>query len=250
MIVRDQTANLMLAYMPLDQVARDDAKGFADFRRIVRQSITDTEDTACKDVWRAIWAELPDASAARLDAALDGECDLWLADLVILKFIRANGRPALVRGDIGHVVKRVESLAGKAASIAREVSVLNAALRDNTADGINISAAEADLAAGEIVLALADLQSALAVLASKRDGNIGLGRRTNAARRRFAREWVALWQAVGLAVDGDDGEMLENALAGAIEAIEGKVGKGEREWVVPLIAAAQLPDDADDETSK
>lgn len=225
--------------VPVEALLADirDTGNFAD---LIRRSMTEDEADSLATLWDRVWSEIPDGAAARVRAAL---ADLkWIVDAELLKFIRANSRPPLVRGDIAAVTKRVDSMAAKAAQIAHDVATLSAALHDMTADGINIIAAGADIAAQDVADTINGLQGQLRKLAEARDAVLKeSGRRTNEARASLAAAVVSIWQDRGLGTTGDDRDALEGFLAGAVEAVEavdGAIGKGQREWLRLLVDTA------------
>lgn len=240
------TARIFLAMTPIDEVLPKLRHGDRLFLTSVMATATAIEMAAVAKVWTAIREELTDDQHDALVDALASGVDRQIADLIFLKFSRSYNHPGLVRGDIASVSGRVDSLAGKAAQIAKEVGKLSKALEHEQAEGINATAFEANLVVDDVLDGIAHLQGVLADLAKKRDTVISLGRRANAIRRRFAREWFALWREVGLWSDGEDRQAIENALAGAVEAVEGVVGRGQREWVTSLVDSALAPTDADE----
>lgn len=228
----------ILQQMPVEGFMRRDQPSMRDVQHFVAGSLTQSERQMLDRVWASIWDELTPEQIDTVRSSLRAEGDEWLADVVILKFIRANERPALVRGAIRDVSDMVSSLAKKAEAITGELSDISDALRDNTASGINIVAGEASLRAHEVGLAVMDLKKTLSLLEQKRDEVIPANKRANVARPVFAREWSLLWAAIGLSFKGEHRIAFEGVIAGAVEAIEGEVGLGQREWVPGLVDKA------------
>lgn len=230
--VPDHAASTILERLPIDQIVSRLQESDPAFLPSFYKTISDREQTTIANVWVAIGDELEDG--APLFAALGNGADRMIADLIILKFIRAHKKPDFVRGDIKAAESRVTSLARKAQQISAEVAKLADNLKNESAEEIGASAFEAGLFAGGVVDSISALQEALAELAAKRDKAIAPIRRANTARRLFAREWAALMRELGI---NDD--VLEFSLTAAVEAIEGKEDN-EREWVAGLIRDAQI----------
>lgn len=210
------------------------------FHKLVQNSMTDAEREMVANVHFAVGEELTNEQAINLNRVFGDEA--FVFDTIVLRFIRSYRRPPIVRGDIAAVARRVDSLAKKAREIAHEIEVLDEALHDVTCSGMNLVASGAHHTALEVEAAIEDLRAAMTRLSDARDiGLAATGRRSNAARRRFARDLMVL-------LHGEGRDLIECVIAGAVEAVEGEIGAGEREWISPLIAAALLPEEPDDET--
>lgn len=201
------------------------------FLDLVRAGMTDAERAVVAKIRAAIDAELTGEQSAQLRSDLGAEA--FVLDAVMLRFVRANARPQIVRGDIAAIGRRADSLGKKAAEIAREIETLSAALHDMTRDGINLAAVGAHHAAVDVTLAVDDLRAAMERLALARDAALSdNGRRANEARQRLARDVLVM-------LDGAAPEILEGVIAATVETVEGVVGKGAREWLPLLIRDAQ-----------
>lgn len=231
--VPDHAASSILDRLPIDQIIPRLRKSDPAFLPSFHRTVSDREQSAIAGVWSAISNELDDG--APLFGVLGNGAERMIADLIILKFIRAHKKPDFVRGDIKAAESRVASLARKAQQISADVAKLADALKNENTEGIGATVFEADLFAAGVVTSICELQETLRELALKRDKAIDPNRRASTARPIFAREWAALMRE--LCIDND---VFEAALTSAVEAIEGEIGQGEREWVSVLIRDAKI----------
>lgn len=205
-------------------------RSVSSFFELVIEGSSGAERRQLADVAQALERELTREQDVQLRTCLVDEA--YLLDMVVLRFIRTAARPAVVRGDIADVARRVKSLAGKAAGVASDLVKIDKALGDTTAAGINLAAAEAELAAQEVTRAIVDLQNAVTQLAAARDAALPDNRRrATDARRRLARDLLVI-------LEGEGRDLVEAIVAAVVETVEGQVGSGEGEWVSPLVREA------------
>ena len=205
-------------------------RSVSSFFELVLEGSSEAERHQLAEVAQAVERELTREQDVRLRACLADEA--YLLEMVVLRFIRTALRPAIVRSDIADVARRVKSLARKAAEVAGDLAMIDKALGDTTAAGINLAAAWAGFAAQEVTRAIADLQKAVTQLAAARDAALPDNRRrATGARRRLSRDLLVI-------LDGEGRDLVEAIVAAVVEAVEGRVGAGEREWVAPLVREA------------
>jgi len=207
----------------------------------VEQARPEGINATLRAIWTEIHAEIGNSGAGRL-ATLVGD-DEWILKAVISNYVTASLRPAFNRGSIEQIASRVNSLSRKSKGIAAEIDDVAASLKGNPRGGLNLVSLGVSDAAQEVVSAVERLRRAMERLQEARDEFIpDNGLRRNEARYRLARE-LALFFGDTADADADAHDLLWTVLAVAVEAVEGKGGRLEREWVAPLLRSVRMAEE-------
>lgn len=158
--------------------------------------------------------------------------DRWMIEQALLKYARAMCRPQIDRKAVKQVADKVASLSRKAADVEHDLRNLADGLAAVLDGSVNLAACAALDASRPVSEALKDLVAAAEQMqrAVSDVKNVAPYQRKIAARREFTRS-VLLADLIPARDLADWAALIEQIA----EEVEGAIGKGEGEWLLPMI---------------